>query len=418
VLGALGARCVSAVATAPWSGTLRYAYRAWDWAVTGWSSSTSQAAAQAVLVLSLRGDELVDATVSAADGSFTVQLPADFTPATDRLVFALIATHADGSLAFAVARPDVPVGSWVVTQAPPAESSTFWSWSVDPSVVASGSTILIGEAQGSAAVRVFDWARYAVRQSESWFGKDGQSVLLWLAPEVTYSCGSCFTPWAAVVQGQAFASQIWLPASSVEQRYWSEALVAHELGHWAMDSFGLLPPEVGSHCLGTPTFAGQAYSEGWATAFSSVLRAEPRYFDVQGGEGFWFDLSTRSYWDSRAWARPMANAGLTQRLDENEVAAILWELATSAGVGWSAMIGALSSPRGLHSPPQRGYSAKSWSLGASCQVLGATDTSMSSAVLADFLDALRCSGISASALEQGLASATGYPYDVASPLCE
>ena len=107
---------------------------------------------------------------------------------------------------------------------------------------------------------------------------------------------------------------------------WSDAVTAHELGHYMMNAYGYPVGEGGPHFLAVPTHPGQAFSEGWATFFSSMARGDSIYVDKQGGAFFWWDLERRAYSAYGAlWTRALPWLGLLQLMDENEAAAILWQ---------------------------------------------------------------------------------------------
>src|SRR5690606_34614971 len=118
------------------------------------------------------------------------------------------------------------------------------------------------------------------------------------------------------------------------------AVTAHELGHWVMSTYGRSPGEGGQHILGIPSHPGLAWSEGWATWFSSVVRDSLVYYDKQGGVFFWIDLGARAYSGGQPWLRPEARFGLEQLMDENEVARTLLALTTESSV--EGMLAALA----------------------------------------------------------------------------
>ncbi len=73
---------------------------------------------------------------------------------------------------------------------------------------------------------------------------------------------------------------------------WDDGVIIHELGHWVQDMFMPLPADSGGphgdcmEYLGYPDVAANniiAYSEGWATFFSSAVRNEANYIDTAGG---------------------------------------------------------------------------------------------------------------------------------------
>jgi hypothetical protein len=182
-----------------------------------------------------------------------------------------------------------------------------------------------------------------------------------------------------------------------------------------MWSYGLSPNEGGQHCLGVPTAPGQAWSEGWATGFSSILRDSPVYWDKQQGSMFWFDLAQRKY-DQLAWQRPNPNGSLLQDIDENEVAAMLWSLSKDASVGAESALAGLRTPSVTVPDFPRGYTRHVWDA-QDCKRVGYFDTGESSPTFADYLDGLVCGGVPASAIDATTSPKQGYPYPSKAPLC-
>jgi hypothetical protein len=100
---------------------------------------------------------------------------------------------------------------------------------------------------------------------------------------------------------------------------------------------------------------------------------------------FWFDIGSRTY-DSRAW--PSSPGTLLGRIDENEVAAILWRI---GGTDPSPLYAALQSQRMNLNPFGRCYTRMLWCAGTSGPTQ-ACDTFESVPHLTDMLDALKARG--------------------------
>ncbi len=185
------------------------------------------------------------------------------------------------------------------------------------------------------------------------------------------------------------------------------------VGAVLIDAEGHVVGEGGPHSLGVPTHPGQAWSEGWATFFSSDVRGNSRYFDKQGGLFFWLDLAARGYSGGAMWQRPTPGGGLLQLMDENEVAAILWALAPS--VGRSGMWAALADARATIGPFERGYFRRLWGPAGPVPYYV---TPQSTTCLADYLDAVLCADPGRrTAIDLVTEPTTRYPYPSGSPLC-
>jgi hypothetical protein len=347
-------------------------------------------------------------------GQFSIQVPV--TPvATDRVVVVAAADDGAGGLAFAVANPgfSTPGQQEIGTTGTPA----LWSWSWEPGTLTDGQDLVITEAMGSGAANVYFNMLVAYVTTYQQYNAIGPTLIVWVGSGATWSCGACFAKYPATVFGMPFETQIWLPADPVDQTYWSDAVNEHELGHWAMSSFGVSPGEGGPHYLGKPTFPGQAWSEGWATWFSSAVRGDPYYYDKQGGTSFWVNIETAGYSRGTSFVQPTPAGGLLQLMDENEVSAMMWSLSGSGATAADALFQALVSPRMTAPTRTRGYTRHQWSIDNAYNFVNVVDTGVSRPAFPDFLDALDCAGFSRAAIDAATLPATQYPYPSASPIC-
>lgn len=415
--GVLGAACAPDLDTQTVTGSVEYELRSANVDLTNWTDAPTSVAAKRFSVLSLRGDMLIDATVSDEDGAFSVLAPSTPSP-EDKLVVLCAGEDAQGRLAYAVADAGYAASADMLREpfnSPP--SPRLWSFSLPLVDFVSGDVISIPESAGSAAARVFEILTGIFNDSQAHYApKTTQSVIVWVSPGTAWTCGACMTPLPTVVAGQAFLHQVWLDGSAEDEGYWSDAVSAHELGHYVMAGFGYPPAEGGVHYTGYPTSPGQAWSEGWATFYSSVHRDTGLYYDKQGSTFFWFDLDARSYsLDDLPWQRPVAANGLDQLVDENEVAAMLRKTSLTIGDA-GPILDALRSPRMRTPPFERGYTLRTWSDPDHPEDFEPTDESIP--YLPDFFDALRCSAaISAEELDLVTEPSVHYPYPSASPLC-
>ena len=425
----LGASCAGA-STVAYAGSLNYEARGPNSTLTGWSATPFLATAPGVLVVSYRWDDgaqtyrSVSSTVTDGAGRFTLAVPSP-AAAKDALVFWAVKVKPTGiadGLSYAVAIPDVPDGQWSVgTPIPGGADAGFWAWSYPIATLSQNATTTIHEADGSGALRVFDNLRYAFGSTSRLFGKDGLPLLIWLRPNTSWSCGACNLATTATLGGFSFPAQIFLPATAQDTSYWSDAVTLHEIGHWVNRSFGTSPNEGGPHTVGCPTYPGQAWSEGWATGFSSLARANSRYFDKQNGSFFWLDIGARRYSGATKWQAPTPAGGLLQLMDENEVSAMLWGMGADTGDAAKSLTSnksffdAMASARLNASPFARGYTTHHWV--GSCAKSNVVDTGASAPMVADFLDALLCGGFDAARVDAATQPATRYPYSSSDPIC-
>ncbi len=416
VASALGSSCAPSLPTKHVSGTVRYEARVPNAERTNWSDTLSTLPAQHFTVLSYVGDSLLDATTTDELGAFSLLGPAS--PGADDHL-SIVAAGADkrGRLAFAVADAGHPTSTTALRSPfgrPPDPS--VWSWSTALVGFTNDQTVTLVEGVGSGAAHIFETLHAVFAQMESDYAPDETpTVVVWMSPGTSWTCGACMAPSPVALAGQIFEHQVALDGSSRDQGYWSSAVSAHELGHYVMAAYGYPPAEGGPHYTGEPTHPGLAWSEGWATFFSSVQRDTPLYYDKQEATFFWFDLDARSYAPDAdlVWPRPVAKQGLEQLIDENEVASMLRDTQQALGA-LQPMLMALASDRARVPPFERGYTLRTWRNDPS----DFKDEGISIPYLADFLDALRCAGgISATELDLITEPAIHYPYLSGSPLC-
>jgi hypothetical protein len=368
-----------------------------------------------LLVLSYRGSTLIDARTTDANGVVTLNVPTSL-QSGDIIALVPAASDGAGGLAFLVADPGFATQGQ--QQVGTVGTPKMWIWAGATSGFANGGTVTITDAMGSGALRVFDYLRYVYYRSRLMAGgSPGRTTLVWLGYGTSWSCGACFAPVQTTLSGLHFDSQMFL-GGDLNMQYWSDAVTAHELGHWVMASYGSPPGEGGDHVLGRTSFPGLAWSEGWATWHSSDTRSSTIYYDKQNGSMFWLDLAADQYSNGSPWQLPTPSAGLLQRVDENEVASMLWGISHTGSVGAQPLFTALASSQMNGSTWGRGYTRHRWALDATKQPINVVDTGIPAPCFADFLDALNCSGVSRSVIDAATVPATQYPYPSASPICQ
>ncbi|MGC4113950.1 MAG: hypothetical protein QM765_04690 [Myxococcales bacterium] len=416
----LGAFCLPAIATHKVRVTFRYEAKAINSGRTDWGASELRPAAH-FLLASFSGAtgelESLDVAITGADGSASIAIPDN--PTTDDVVALLaVGMNKDGSIRFLVGNPGFnyagqqEVGNY-------GSKPAVWLWALSSSDLSDGASSTISQDQGSGAAHIFEYLQSSFAHADTAFpGRTGLTLVAWVGLGTTWSCGACFAAFPVQAFDQSFDSQAWFPADTTDEAYWSDPVLAHELGHWVMASYGTSPNEGGTHIMSVPTFPGQAWSEGFATWHSSDLRNSPLYYDKQQGSFFWVDLEARQYSSEGAnWTRPDPSEGLLQRVDENEVAAMLWTLSRSSTGASAKMYQALASTQMNSAPWSREYTRHTWEVDNSGSLVNVQDTGESAPHLADFLDALECQGFSKSSVSDACDPSSAYPYPTQSPIC-
>ncbi len=443
------AQCATSVATRTLTGVLQYQYRVPDATRAAWSGTPSVARGQSVLAVSYRGTQPVDSTVTAegaSAGAFTLRVP-EPAGADDSVVFVALRGDDRGGARYAVLDPglvgsSLPAGCvdelpgrrlCTVAEVVPA-APRVWSVAVPLRSVPAGGAITI-PLTASGPLRIFEQIRLTYGQTRTRYARDGLTLGAWFSPGVEWSCGNCFlaAPPRAAPGGLSLASQFFL-GGGAEESWWSDATLQHELGHWVMESYGGSPDEGGPHYLGSPTLPGQAWSEGWATFHGASVRNDTIYYATSGvvRSGaltrwmFWFDVDARRYSDSRlTWSRPTPAGGLLQRMDENEVSAMLWRLSRTAR-GPEPVLRTLAAervalPRRESPNFERGYTQHRWEVDREAgTIIESTvrETGRAAPMFADMLDALRCTGgFSAAEVDAVTEPSRAYPYPSAAPIC-
>lgn len=360
--------------------------------------SAADAPAAGVTLSVYRGARVIARTSADESGGFTLDVPVSVTGA-DRVVVEAGAADARGAWRFAVARDPGRTEPELVPFRSPVRPEV-WSAAWPLADVVTTGSLRVADEGAARAFELFDDTRAIVTLTERAYGRSAAPVLVWYWPGASWLCGSCFGARSVDTLGQHFGAQLALLGTSDSEHVWGRTVITHELGHWAMSTFGTSPREGGTHYLGVLSPPGLAWSEGWATWFGSAVRGDPLHVITTRGTTFWFDLGARMSSSSGlgvVWPRPSASQGVLQWMDENEVSAILWS--TSRALTTAPLYTALASRRMNASPFARGYRNP---LGNNVPVLP------------DFLDALVCGGASRAAVQ----SAVGpYPYDTATPSC-
>ena len=132
----------------------------------------------------------------------------------------------------------------------------MWVWAWNTADLFDGATATITQDQGSGAAHIFEYLQSSFAHADSSFpGRSGLTLVAWAELGTTWTCGACFAAFPVNAFDQSFDSQAWFPADSTDEAYWSDPVLAHELGHWVMASYSTSPNEGGTPTQ-SPMIAG------------------------------------------------------------------------------------------------------------------------------------------------------------------
>jgi hypothetical protein len=135
------------------------------------------------------------------------------------------------------------------------------------------------------------------------------------APGRAEPCGTCFEP-----NGY---TTIELSGRPGDPDAWDDAVILHELGHWAARHFGRDDSPGGAHD-GTRVAGAIAFSEGFAEFHAAWQQGEPLLVDRRADGPRFRDLDAMS--EDDPLARGTSDGTVTGLVSERLVAALLWDL--------------------------------------------------------------------------------------------
>jgi hypothetical protein len=373
-------------------GHLRYERREVRADLTGLGPPVETAAGKGVPFVVRAGARVVGRGVTGDDGAWTARVPAPL-PASATVTFQTVVNDRHGRARFAIAR------AWAEERRSPG----VWEWTFP----AGKPTAVVRERDGSGALRLYGDLAFTVDFATSVYGRvDAPSLVVLWSPGRAFACFACFEAAGgrgAVVGSRRFESVIWLDGSERLAQAWTDHVVMHELGHWVMAVYSVLPDDSGEHTLVQRIAPQSAWLEGWATFFAQVVLSarrgadQPRVVAVTDDGGYALDLRTGTYIDPAAPADKLAlpdpRLGMRQDVAEGFVAAVLWGL--RAAVGERVVLRAITSPRLTDQFVDRGAKGRD---------------------LVDFLDALVCDGrVALAVVDKIVRGRFHFPYEA--PVC-
>jgi hypothetical protein len=192
-----------------------------------------------------------------------------------------------------------------------AEPSLYGLASLDFSDAGDGETVTVSgletvEADRSGVFNILDQGIRGAETVESLSGSAPTDPLVWYWYPGNPN-GTGYTP-----RNRA----ITVLGTDDDADEFDDAVLLHEYGHYVLDVYSYDDSPGGPHFLGDSSLDLRlAWSEGWATFFSSLVRNDPSHVDTGGGSVLLsFNIETPSF-------------GGATRYDSNElaVAAVLWD---------------------------------------------------------------------------------------------
>lgn len=228
-------------------------------------------------------------------------------------------------------------------------------------------------ACGAGAIAVFAQLDAVAARVVSWGVDEGPDLVAVWEPGVR-GCGACLREAEPGVEvaGRQFSAWIELSGREDTPMHWAPSVIAHEAGHWALRRLGGLRSEpAGAHSFTSVLPPGQAFREGWATAFAqrhlSRLSSEgapqlaSRYVTQQLDQIYWVDLDAPLF---SGGPLPALDPALSrgQPINEFVVASAIWRLWTSteegdeprAGLGDRGVLAAVRAASGATGEPELG----------------------------------------------------------------
>lgn len=397
----LGVECVPLGSSVTVTGQLQYQFRVRRADYTGFDPTYFTGNARNVFVVVIESGRILGSGIADDAGRFSVStyrtpgvaaqilfLPVLFYD-TDNPAFAVVQPSGSGDDSY---RRSPALWSFSVSSLPPARAGR----------IDVGGRLVTGESAG--ALRIFDWILYGFSSSQTLFGYVPQQSLavIW-SPTHAPNCGACFRYRGAGgtsvgASSLHFETAIELGGTPSSPTHWATSVINHEFGHYVMDQFSKAPGEGGKHYVDGLTSPGLSWSEGFATFSGQAMLSraagmpDPIYFDVQDGTAFWIDIS-RALYSAGMLPRPNPYGTLDQRLNENYLAGMLWDLWRTYGD--APMFRGMTTSR-LMGPLNRGYTTVD---------------------LVDYADGLSCEGlITTTGISDVLRLRHQFPWD-ARPLC-
>lgn len=233
----------------------------------------------------------------------------------------------------------------------------------------------------SELARVFD------RLASLGYGPAAAPLDVFWERGVTQSCGSC-----------ASLGSLYIGGGAADPDEYDDAVILHELGHFYEETYSRTSTP-GGHHDGSRTTPSLAWSEGFATFFSSAMRDSSLYLDTRDGDTFVMDLES----PSRRTAVGVDGERMDGDVSEDLVSAALWDLRDAASPNEPAETIALGTGGTLRPTIDYFLSADNVERGAP------------GIDLVDYLDGVVCLGLTDRASLTALLAARRFPYDFGGP---
>lgn len=363
-----------------------------------------------------------DFAMTDAEGRFVLELPPGATCALT--VAAMVPSDPlapFAGAAVAVVDADSPTLPSIGSGASPVDR--VWAWSL-PCTAGQDLDLTIRMSEGSGALAALETVRLVLEAFTDHFGPTPLELAIVWRPGRSWSCGSCyldgrFDGVTLTTTNTHFPRAIYLSGNNANPHHFTPSIIAHELGHFALELWSSPPLIGGSHGFDRRVAPVLAWSEGAATllgqwALIGHTGAPQRFFAVQQNVQYWVDLEAIGRGSPQDDSNvnllvplPRPQDPIDQMLSEGVVAAILWDLldADDFGLGDESFALSTMTLSLLADPRLTGVRQ------------GGPDRAAEGPDLVDYLDGLRCDESLVPSLPAVLTSLLlGFPYDEA-PVC-
>ena len=271
--------------------------------------------ARGITVQAISAGAVLASTAADDQGKFALNLPRN-TPYFLRMRAEAVSAPGSSSWAVSIKDNTAQDALWVVDGAPAQSGTVDSTVSISAGSGWNGSSYTAG-ARGAgpfaALDAVYTTFKYLVQTDPTL--RFPPLTLFWspnnttaLSPTEDYSTGEIGGTFflESARNGQISRAIYLLGRQDDDTDEYDSALIAHEVGHYLQSAFSVDHSLGGSHSDPDKLDMTVAFSEGWATAWSSMARGSPVYLDsfgVRQSRGFTFSVLDVPTDNARGWYR-------------------------------------------------------------------------------------------------------------------